>query len=55
MARKFPVSCKLPTVIVFVMVSESNGSGATEDVTLTDRGCRDGMPSAFVQTAVTVH
>jgi hypothetical protein len=56
MARKFPVSCKLPTVIVLgIMVSESKGSGAGEDVTLTIADAEAPVPSAFVHTAVIVH
>jgi hypothetical protein len=54
-ARKFPVSCKLPTVIELGMiVSESRGSGAGEFETATVAVPDTTLPSAFVNSAVMV-
>ncbi len=55
-ARKFPVSCKLPTVILLgIMVSESRGSGAGVDVVVTVAGgAETTVPSWFVHIAVIV-
>jgi hypothetical protein len=54
-ARKFPVSCKLPTVIELGMiVSESRGSGAAVSETATAAVFDTTLPSAFVNTAVIV-
>ena len=55
-ARKFPVPCKLRTVMLDgIMVSESRGSGAAVDVTVMVAGDADTtVPSGFVQIAVIV-
>jgi hypothetical protein len=51
-ARKFPVSCKFPTVIEFgMMVSESRGSGAAVSDTATVALFETTLPSAFVNSA----
>ena len=53
---KLSASCKLFTVSAFgIMVSESIGSGAGDEVTLTIADAEAALPSAFVHTAVTVH
>jgi hypothetical protein len=55
MARKFPVPCKLPTVILLgIMVSESSGSGAAVDVTVTVAVADTTLESGFVHSAVMV-
>jgi hypothetical protein len=54
-ARKLPVSCKLPTVIVLgIIVSESRGSGGAVDVTVTLAVAETILPSGFVHSAVMV-
>jgi hypothetical protein len=54
-ARKFPVSCRLPTVIMLgIMVSESRGSGAGVDVTVTFVVADTTLLSGFVHSAVIV-
>jgi hypothetical protein len=54
-ARKFPVSCKLPTVITGGMiVSESRGSGAAVRETVTAAVFDTTVPSGFFKSAVTV-
>jgi hypothetical protein len=53
MARKFPVPCKLPTVIlVGIIVSESSGSGAAVAVTTTVAVADTTLASGFVHSAV---
>jgi hypothetical protein len=53
MARKFPVSCKLPTVMLLgIIVSESSGSGACVEVTVTDAVADTTLASGFVHIAV---
>jgi hypothetical protein len=55
MARKFPVSCKLPTVKVDgMMVSESRGSGAVVSRTVTVAVAETTLAFVFVHRAVTV-
>jgi hypothetical protein len=55
-ARKFPVPCKLRTLMLDgIMVSESIGSGAAVAVTVMVAGDADTtVPSGFVQIAVIV-
>ena len=54
-ARKFPVSCKFPTVIELgMMVRESRGSGAAVRLTVTLAVLDTTLPSEFVNTAVMV-
>jgi hypothetical protein len=54
-ARKFPVSCKFPTVIELgIIVSESRGSGAAVSETVTVAVFETTLPSAFVNSAVIV-
>ena len=54
-ARKFPVSCKLPTVILpGIMMSESRGSGAAVSVTATVAVADTTLASGFVHSAVIV-
>ena len=54
-ARKFPVSCKFPTVIELgIIVSESRGSGAAVSETATAAVFETTLPSAFVNSAVIV-
>jgi hypothetical protein len=54
-AMKFPVSCKLPTLIELgIMVSDSRGSGAGDEVTSTVAVASATLPSGLVQSAVMV-
>jgi hypothetical protein len=54
-ARKFPVSCKLPTEIVLgIMMSESRGSGAAVSETLTVAVAVSTLLSGLVHWAVIV-
>lgn len=54
-ARKFPVSCRLPTVMLLgIMVSESSGSGAAVSVTVTVPAAETTLLSEFVYSAVIV-
>ena len=53
MARKLPVSCRLPTVITAgMMVSESSGSGAAVRVTVTVALAETILRSGLVHSAV---
>ena len=55
MARKFPVSCRLPTVMLLgMMVSESSGSGAVVAVIVTAAVAETTLPSGLVQMALIV-
>jgi hypothetical protein len=54
-ARKLPVSCRLPTLMALgTTESDSSGSGAGVDVTVTAALADATVPSAFVRLAVIV-